>query len=216
MEHIMSHRHKLLILTIALAALPSAPAMAGRFNRGVESVHQPVVQRDDYVLDVPAGRLGATDNDRILQWFAAIGLGYGDRVSIDGRAAGNVVDTSPIAALVGRYGLFVTPGAPVTQGSIIPGNLRIVVSRSTATVPGCPDWSQPSQPNFTSSAMSNYGCATNMTMAAMIADPEDLVRGVASQGGDAETATKAIRSWREAAPTAKAGLKVESVKGGQQ
>lgn len=209
----MSHRPSLLLLTITLMSTPMAPAMADRFNRGVESVHQAEVRRDDYVLDVPAGALAASDRDRILQWFAAIDLAYGDRVSIDGSAAGNITDTSSIAALVGRYGLFVTPGAPVTQSEIAPGYLRIVVSRSTASVPGCPDWSQPSQPNFTSSSMSNYGCAINSTMAAMVADPQDLVRGVAAQGGDAETATKAIRSWRDAAPTAKAGLKVESVKG---
>ncbi|SDC46057.1 pilus assembly protein CpaD [Sphingomonas sp. YR710] len=214
MEQIMPQRRHLLILTMALV-LPWAPAMADRYNRGVSSVHQPIVQRDDYVLDVPAGALGIADRDRILQWFAAINLGYGDRVSIDGRAAGDATDTSSIAALVGRYGLFVTPGAPITQGDVAAGNLRIIVSRSTASVAGCPDWSQPSQPNFTSSAMSNYGCAINSTMAAMVADPQDLVRGVAAQGGDAETATKAIRSWREAMPTAKGGLKVESVKGGQ-
>lgn len=212
----MPPRHPLLTLALIAIALPMAPAIAGRFNRGVESVHQPIVQRADYVIDVSPALLKGADAERVLQWFAAIDLGYGDRVSIDSSAAPGGPGSGDIAALVGRYGLLVSAGAPITEGAIPPGMLRIVVSRTTATVSGCPDWNQASQPNFTSSAMSNYGCAINSTMAAMVADPQDLVRGVAAQGGDAETATKAIRSWREAMPTAKGGLKVESVKGGQQ
>lgn len=208
---------RLSLLTVALVAfaVPLSPIAARRDNRGVESVHQPIVQRSDYVIDVnPAGLHGA-DGERVLQWFSAIDLGYGDRVSIDSSATGSTAGTADIAALVGRYGLLVSRGAPITEGAVTPGMLRIVVSRTTASVPGCPDWSQHSQPNFTSSATSNYGCAINSTMAAMIANPQDFVKGSEAQGGDAQTATKAIRSWRQQAPTSTNGLKVESVKGGR-
>ena len=210
----MPPRLSLLTAALIACALPFNPAAAGRSNRGVESVHQPVVQRNDYVIDVAPANLRGSDGERVLQWFSAIDLGYGDRVSIDSSAAGSAAGSAEIAALVGRYGLLVTSGAPVTEGAIAPGMLRIVVSRTTASVPGCPDWSQRSQPNFTSSATSNYGCAINSTMAAMIANPEDFVKGSEAHGGDAQTATKAIRSWRLQPPTSAGGLKVESVKGG--
>jgi pilus assembly protein CpaD len=66
---------------------------------------------------------------------------------------------------------------PVTAGNVAPGTVRVVVSRSTASVPSCPDWSKTTEANYNSSNHSNYGCASNSNLAAMIADPEDLVRG---------------------------------------
>jgi pilus assembly protein CpaD len=204
-------------LAFAIAAMLPAPAAADRYNREVGSVHQPVVQRSDYVLDVAAAPLSAGAQAKVLGWFDAIGLGYGDRISIDTTAAGSEAGSAPgiagVTALVARYGLLVANGAPVTEGAIPAGYLRIVVSRSTASVPGCPDFSQPSQPNFTASTSSNFGCAMNSTLAAMVANPEDLVRGAEARGSDARVATKAIKAWREAEPTAKSGLKNESTKG---
>lgn len=201
------------LLAMLLTALPPAAAQADRFNRTVESIHQPVVQRNDYVLDVPANGLDPVESARVHEWLDAIDLRYGDRIGVDSSTGGKG-SNADIAAIVGSYGLFLSAGAPVTEGVIAPGQVRIIVSRSTASVPGCPDYSQASQPNFTASASSNYGCATNSNLAAMIADPEDLVRGQDKRGSDAETATKAIRVWRNADPTSKNGMKVESTKGG--
>ncbi|WP_246152411.1 CpaD family pilus assembly protein [Sphingomonas montanisoli] len=195
--------------------MPLAPALADRFNRTVDSIHQPVVSRSDYVLDVPASGLTSAQADKVDQWFRAIDLGYGDRVSLDASQAGSSGAAADIATIVGGYGLLMSRGAPATEGAVPAGYLRIVVSRSTASVPGCPDYSQPSQPNFTASTSSNYGCATNSALAAMIANPEDLVRGAEAPGADnAEIATRSIRAWRTTEPTSKQGLKRESTKGG--
>ena len=201
-----------LIAAAALQPLALTPAIAAdRYNRGVESVHQPVVRRNDYVIDVPATVLDNAQIDRIVGWFDAIELGYGDRVSIDLSAAGSSIANDQIAAIVGDYGLLLSNGAPVTEGPIAPGYVRVVISRSTATVEGCPDFSIPSQPNFTSAMSSNYGCAINATLAAMVANPEDLVRGQRARGSDAQSATKAIRTWRAKAP--ESAIKIESSKG---
>lgn len=202
------------LTAIAALAVATAPAgAADRYNRGVESVHQPVVQRSDYVLDVPANGLDPVSSDRVHQWFDSIEIGYGDRISVD-TSAGGTGSNRDIATIVGEYGLFVSTSAPVTEGAIAPGTVRIVVSRSTASVPGCPDYSQWSQPNFTAASSSNYGCAINSTLAAMVANPEDLVKGQAARGSNADTATKAIRVWRNSEPTSMNGLKIESTKGG--
>lgn len=201
------------LTAIAALAIATAPAFADRYNRGVESTHQPVVQRSDYVLDVPGSGLDPVSGSRVREWFDSIDLAYGDRISIDG-SVGGIGSNRDIAEIVGQYGLFVSNGAPVTEGAIAPGQVRIVVSRSTASVSGCPDYSQYSQPNFTAAASSNYGCATNSALAAMIANPEDLVRGQSARGSSPETATRAIRVWRNAEPTSAAGLKLESTKGG--
>lgn len=205
--------NRTVLIALAAIALPLSAVQADRYNRGVESVHQPVVQRHDYVLDVSGDELDPVAAARVRQWFDAIGLGYGDRISVDGSAGGGGSGRD-IAAIAGDYGLFVSNGAPVTEGAIAPGQVRIVVSRSTASVPGCPDYRHLSQPNFTGAASSNFGCGINSTIAAMVANPEDLVRGQEARGSSAETAAKAIRVWRNADPTAKGGLKIESTKGG--
>jgi len=107
----------------------------------------------------------------------------------------------------------VTPGAPVTAGAVQPDSLRVVVSRNRAEVPNCPNWSTPSQPNFENRTMPNFGCSVNGNLAAMVADPEDLVHG--REGGavvDVMTATKAVGTYRNAQPTGTKGLQTIDTK----
>ena len=54
-------------------------------------------------------------------------------------------------------------------------------------------------------ANSNYGCATNANMAAMVANPADLVRGQRRDTNDPLTASKAINAYRNAAPSGAGG-----------
>ncbi|WP_197277278.1 CpaD family pilus assembly protein [Sphingomonas profundi] len=206
--------------TLALLALALAPALGGcgPVNRGLSSVNQPVVSRTDYVLDVSgdALRSGSTaEAARIDAWFQALRLGYGDRVSIDDptRSADEGVRDA-VSGVLARHGLLLSEATPVTAGEIAPGSVRVVVSRSIATVPDCPNWSRSSQPEFAGSTMSNYGCATNTNLAAMVANPEDLVRGASAEGNDPRSVNKAIRAYRDTPSTAISGLKTESTKNG--
>jgi pilus assembly protein CpaD len=162
------------------------------------------------VIDLAAAgdRLAPGEQERLDGWFRSIGLAYGDRVAIDSPGGVGGVD---VAELLARRGMSLTGSAPVTSGQMAPGALRVVVSRSSASVPGCPDWSRPSGPDFVSSTMSNYGCANNAALAAMIADPLDLIQG-RDPGTTADTAvsTKAIDAYRAAPPTGTRGIKAES------
>ena len=67
--------------------------------------------------------------------------------------------------------------------------------------------------------MSNYGCAVNSNLAAMVANPEDLVRG-RSDGSvtDATMGGRAIGALRKATPSGAGGapLKTESTRNGNQ
>jgi pilus assembly protein CpaD len=208
----MMRRFTVLALIVAGTSLSAC----GTSNRGVSSVHQPVVARTDYVFDLPApggDRLSSDDAARLSGWFDSVKLRYGDRVSID--APGDYGYARPaIATVVARYGLLLDDQAPVTQGAIAPGAIRIVISRMTASVPSCPDWSRPASPNFGGDAISNYGCATNTNLASMVADPQDLIRGRESDGSaDAASATKAIKTYRAAPPTGSQGLRAPSTRG---
>jgi len=91
----------------------------------------------------------------------------------------------------------------------------VIVSRASASVPGCPIWEDETvgTPERTST---NFGCATNQNLARMIADPNDLVLGQSGAGGaNGDTASKAIKSYRDAAPTGTGGLKDTVTKGGK-
>src|SRR3546814_11334058 len=78
--------------------------------------------------------------ERLDGWFSSIGLAYGDRVSIDNPDSyANAGVRDDVARLLGNYGMLLSDVAPVTAGSVPGGTVRIVVSRSVASVPGCPD-----------------------------------------------------------------------------
>lgn len=191
-------------------------ACMGTENRGLESVHQPVVRRSDFAIDLATAgggtALAAGERDRLEGWFRSIGLSFGDRVAIDdpnGMQGGR----SDVTSLLSGRGMALTGVAPVTAGQVAPGTVRVVVSRATASVPGCPDWSRPSAPDFNNNAGSNFGCASNAALAAMVADPIDLVQGRDPATPDSDTSAKAVRTYRAAPATGSQGLKAESSKG---
>jgi pilus assembly protein CpaD len=92
--------------------------------------------------------------------------------------------------------MLITQTAPKTTGAIAPGTIRVVVTRSQASVPSCPDWSTTTESNFNAGNHSNYGCATNANIAAMVADPEDLVRGRESSRLDRNSGKAAVNAYK--------------------
>ena len=203
-------------LAIALAA--SAPATAGGRNPTVNSVNQPVVQRVDYAIDLGATGSGVADSElyRLSDWFESLQLGYGDRVFVDADRYGGDRARQDVARVAAEYGVLLNPGAPITSGSGQPGSVRVIVSRSEASVPGCPDWADGYEINARISTASNYGCAVNSNLARMIADPNDLVLGQTNSGSsNAATASKAIKLYRDTPPTGAQGLKETASKGGK-
>ena len=205
-------RSKLII--IALASSVAACNTPDMPDKGVAAVNVPVVTSADYVFDAaaPDGALAAGEADRLNGWFQGLGLGYGDSIYVDGPNADAA--RGQVAAIAGQYGMMVSAGAPVTTGMVQPGSVRVVVSRRRAVVPGCPNWSIPSQPNYDNRSMSNYGCGVNSNIAAMVANPEDLIHGREAAGpGDVDTAAKAVILYRSTPPSGSKGLQATSTKG---
>ncbi|TPG39556.1 pilus assembly protein CpaD [Sphingomonas koreensis] len=199
-----------------LALLAPALLLAGcggTANRGLESIHQPVVSRTDYAFDVntSGNRLAPGEAQRLDGWLGSLRLGYGDRVAIDDPSGDATGARADVSREVGHYGLLLSGEPPVTPAPVTPGTIRVVVSRMHADVPGCPDYTRPGAPDFNNNTNSNYGCAVNSNLAAMVARPEDLVRG---QSGtdvvDPAVATKAIETFRKAPNTGAGELKTQS------
>jgi len=205
------------ILIALLATTLAGPVLAKEPNpaRGLDSVNVPVVTRSDYAFDAaaPDGSLAPGEQARLDAWFGGLNLGYGDHIYVEGAYADAA--RSDVARVVGRYGMLLSQGAPVAQGLVAPGSVRVLVSRTRASVPNCPNWSDQSKPNWSNNTMPSYGCGYNGNLAAMIADPNDLVWGREGTGYDnADTASRAIRSYRNAKPTGEGGLKDISTKKG--
>jgi len=205
----------LLVLGAAVSACAAGPA-AQQENTTLYSVNQPVVQRTDFVLDLATGPDGISPAEmgRLQGWFQGLQVAYGDRIYIDEGSGGYRDGTvrEAIAGAAGRYGLLLGDGAPVTAGPVQPGSVRVVVSRTTASVPDCPNWA----PTGLSDTSPNFGCAVNSNLAAMIADPNDLVLGQTGSGTDPTTTSRAIRSYRNQAPTGAGGLQESRPSGGRQ
>jgi pilus assembly protein CpaD len=182
---------------LAPAALLSG---CGTYNGGLESVHQPVVERSNFSLDLATagGSLASGEAARLNGWMGSLRLGYGDRVALEDPSGSGVV-RDQVSAQAAKFGLLLTDSVPVTGGTVASGTVRVVISRTTASVPGCPDYSRMYQPDYSASTSSNYGCAMNANLAAMVANPEDLVRGRAGTGvSDPAMAAKAVEALRSA------------------
>ena len=206
-------RSKLALIVLGSALAGCTAGMADIPDRGVAAVNVPVVTTANFVFDAsaPAGSLAPGEAERLNSWFSTLGLGYGDSIYVDGGDA--YAARNQVASIAGNYGMMVEAGAPVTAGAVAPGSVRVVVARRRAEVPGCPNWSVPSQPNIENRSMSNYGCGVNSALAAQVANPEDLLHGrEAGAVGDAMTGAKAVMMYRRQAPTGTEGLKDISTK----
>jgi pilus assembly protein CpaD len=213
--------------TVAAVAALALGAGGCAFNEGPVtaannptpySVHQPIVQRTDYVLDLTASGDGLSESEvqRLDAWLSSIGAGYGDRIAIDEPAGySSPMTRQTVARLAQQYGIDIADGAPILSGAVQPGTIRVIASRTTASVPGCPDWSKPDIV-ATTTASSNYGCATNSNLAAMVANPEDLVLGQpGTTSGSGTTASRAVRGYRTRQPGQSQTLPTTSTPGGQ-
>lgn len=199
-------------LVLGLSACGGMPS-----NRSLESTHQAVVTTNNYTIDVASGPGGMSlpEQRRLSGWFDALDLKYGDRIYVDDPMK-SPANRSAVEAVAGRYGMLVGPDAPVTPGDVSPGTVRVIVTRSSAFVPGCPDWSNNSDTNLGNGTNANYGCAVNSNMASMVADPSHLVHGASSDGSTVVmSGTKAIDSYRTAPPTGEKGLKEQSSQTGK-
>jgi pilus assembly protein CpaD len=178
-------------------------------NRSMNSVHQPVVEKVNYSLDVgtDGGGLAYGEQSRLSGWFEAMGVKYGDRVFVEDPGA-NPSTRSAVEAVASRFGILLSEGTPATDSYVAQGKARIVLVRSKATVPGCPNWSSNSDFNPNNGLSGNYGCATNSNIAAMVANPEDLLHGATNDTGVSVRSAKAIEAYRTAAPSGQGGTQL--------
>ncbi|MDF1834975.1 MAG: CpaD family pilus assembly protein [Alteraurantiacibacter sp. bin_em_oilr2.035] len=182
-------------------------------NMSLNSVNQPVVERNNFSLDLVSSGSGLTvpEQVRLADWFEMLELGYGDRIALDDPANSPAV-REDVAAVASRFGILLSDTVPVTVGYVDPGNVRVVVTRTTAHVPGCPIWKDEYGVEVGNQTSPGFGCAVNSNIAAMVADPEHLLNGARGSGDTVVlTSNRAIDSYRNAEPTGGGGTALPEV-----
>ena len=100
-----------------------------------------------------------SEQQRLASWFQAMDLRYGDRVAVEDPQA-SPATRAAVAKVAGRYGLLLSDAAPAGVTGVAPGQARVTITRSSASVPGCPDWSVKTETNLTNGLSPNFGCAS--------------------------------------------------------
>lgn len=199
-------RSPLLLMPLGLMLMTGACMGAGQPD--LETRHQPVVSQTEYALDLAlsGGRLAADEDRRLDGWARNLHLGYGDRVVVEDPAGEGPDAYRDVASVIGRYGLLLGQASPITRRPVAPATIRVVVTRARASVPGCPDLRSDTALDWEGKTSSNQGCAINRNLAAMVANPTDLVQGVPSAAtSDTETGTRGVKALRAAPPTGRGG-----------
>jgi pilus assembly protein CpaD len=199
-----------LALGLSLAGCAGVPS-----NTSMYSEHEPVVERVNYTIDLATGNGGLpyAEQERLAGWFENLKLRYGDTVSLEDPMQ-SASTRATVDAIAGHYGMVLADGASTSVGFVEAGTTRVVVSRSKAVVHGCPDWKAHSDANPANALSPNYGCAVNTNLAAMVANPEHLLKGDDTLGDTTiMSSNKAITSYRAKAPSGAGDLKSSDTKG---
>jgi len=93
-------------------------------------------------------------------------------------------------------------GNPTTSNRTVYSINQPVVSGNKAWVPTCPNWKSGAR-DSAAEVDSNFGCGVNSNLAAMIADPQDLLHGKTDPltGHDPETATRTLKGGKASVTT---------------
>jgi pilus assembly protein CpaD len=81
------------------------------------------------------------------------------------------------------------------------GEVTLTFIRYVAQSPACGDWSVDLARTFNNRSMPNLGCATQKNLAAMVADPRDLVQPKPMGPADAQRALTILERYRNGEPT---------------
>lgn len=122
-------------------------------------------------------------------------VGYGDLVLFD---QGSDVSEERIDALATRFlkqGVTIGESDGIFGAVPADGSVMVYIERYTVTAPECQRWSEASSVNPNNAPGQPFGCVSQSNLAAMIANPRDLVTGERS-GANPDTARKAVKTYR--------------------
>jgi pilus biogenesis lipoprotein CpaD len=158
----------------------AALALAGC---GVTSNHEFTVGHEmasHTVLFAPGqSELDAAENDALDEFLASLSPSAIRDLSLEGGEADELTDMrlSAVSAALRMRGFPSNIVLFTGNEELESDAMRLDITYAVATPDAhCPDWTRPGA-NYLNSMHTNYGCAYNKNLAAMVANPEDLERG---------------------------------------
>ncbi len=188
----------LMVLALCLSACATArqPAPASPYASVPHGVVVTFEKRTLAVHYAPGAESPDASQIAALNVLFAMGdLGRGDVVVIE-RSPSQLAQARAMALLSGlsREGLVVSLAV---SASVSDGELRLQIEHAVATAPDCPNWTKPPGDDFDNTLHSDFGCATAMNLAAMVANPRDLLAGHAMGGVVGDAALVAMHTYRK-------------------
>ncbi|HWE99028.1 MAG TPA: CpaD family pilus assembly lipoprotein [Caulobacteraceae bacterium] len=176
-----SQTRDLIIPTLALAAValggcasawrPASPMATTEAPNPIEVS----VSRLRHPVPANNGDVRPADQADLARFVAASEPRPGERISVlRSMAPADIAAAEQVAGALARLGL-----APV----VVPapehpaGWVEVVIDRYLAAAHDCPNWTKPAGGDSYNHMPSNFGCADQNNLAAMIVDPHDLIAG---------------------------------------
>jgi pilus assembly protein CpaD len=181
------------VLALTLLSACATKNNGLRDNAGVEPIHKANVAFEErsHPISFADGKLSKNESASLQAFIAASGLTYADRLTLRISEPNMAADYRMAANMVlGRFGLSV--GNVEASAGMKPGAAMLTVSRATVTLPQCGVHDGPATFNVNNENASNYGCATRSNLAAMAANPTDLISGNTLDGQSADVTAKPI------------------------
>jgi pilus assembly protein CpaD len=136
-------------------------------------------------------------------FLAAQEIGPGRQVTLEAPSAGpNETDRivqrlTAVRGLLEQQGISVVMAPPAAPGALAPDQVRVIASTATVVHPDCPGYNEPvSEYDRFGRPNQELGCANEINLGLMVADPKDLVRGRPLAPADAERSALAIQKYR--------------------
>jgi len=174
-------------------------------HRGNASIKTPTVASQAITRDIAFGpdqEIRPADAEALRAFLASLRLDYGARLTLDDpHPEGAAARRAAVASIVAASGGVLTNATPPASTDMPVGTARLWVERAQAIAPACPDWSSNPSSNMSAATHSNFGCAVNSNLSAMVADPRDLANGRAYEGSSASDISKTQDGWRQREPS---------------
>lgn len=175
---------------------PSAPApMAEQAPPKQVRVH--LASFDHDIHFAPAAKtLTSSQASNLSHFLTSNAIGERDAVSVESAPAASARSNARQAAVLAKLKNLQIQAISGTDAKLAADTIRVHADRSVVLPPGCPDWTKPEADEPNNAPSSNYGCATEVNLAAMVANPADLVKPAAGGKADAAALARGVELYR--------------------
>ncbi len=175
-------------------------------NTNLDTIYKASVKFADtsHMVEMRGGLLSSQEDAALSAFLNMNSVTYADRISLEAADAASMNKSkTAIDAVLSRVGLTVS-NTTLTSG-FKPGEVRVVVTHSSVVMPECGHFERAASPNWQNQTSSNFGCATRSNLAAMVANPADLVIGTPLGSPNAALVAKPVETWNSLGQTGISG-----------